>query len=869
MVRQQVRHRTFVVGALFAFSLGSTLSRAQDRREVRPIPLTNEKDWVRNGISVGRPKVFDNRSLTIMLQQLSESLRSMQVIDSKTVSMALGNFQGSKVTDNSFSVSATGPGTPGVTDANTVGTAPGQITTKTTDATGASTSVTKNDPTATSVTTSDVLTTTRAAQTPTAPTLAAPTTDLGVAVPFGQNAGDLLSDQVNLTYQIFNLRMISERSLSDRLWNGNPRRQAVLGFNISLDPPSYAKDSAAVVEISIFCPKSNKGDVSLVAMMPQEKTYNAAALSSSSKAFAGSAMAGPVTIGAAGRRSQKTMFLYRDNDTIAYEDMMRAEQASELEFGWVFRPVLGRRSVSPGMRQMFAVIALPNDNCPVEDPATSSVSTVSHQGNSNQKAVCNSGDTKLTVKIRTYWKKYDRGTLTTASASQIMGLSRFQNFFGVSPKLTPQYLDFATYSNVDVSSPWVTDDNLKATIKDVTWSSTGGNSVVVSLTGQNFFTGTTVIMGGQTYRESSGNLLIKSDGIMDILTDTTALANSDGVVIGRYGRSARISAEGTARRNPVPPPGLIKDVTMGPNLSGDHKLTVHLSIPCSDLPLNEVSNKPKVPFILVNDTNSPGRAYIDCPAGKPPVLTTWVADDVVSGKSPRLQLIYPFGLSSQIEPLTDARLDFQLERLSQQGDKAGQSFLLKALTNPNFEALESAHGCWTLQVGPDYEINLPTVGCSNKPDVKNMQKLTATTILIRNIPEKKGSPLFKDTFVLKDNVRSFYELSVPAAKAEIKKPVFVPKQNPTVNQNDSRWVSVQGTGLEGVTSAKINDVPIDLRLIAAKKPKDKDQLQLNIQRTISNKSGDVDITFYDSSNKVIDTVPLKIVCTRCNSSSAK
>jgi hypothetical protein len=64
-----------------------------------------------------------------------------------------------------------------------------------------------------------------------------------------------------------------------------------------------------------------------------------------------------------------------------------------------------------------------------------------------------------------------------------------KNIFGVSPELTPKYMDFATYSDVEVASPSETDDNLKATIKDVTWSSTGGNSVVVSLTGKNFFTG--------------------------------------------------------------------------------------------------------------------------------------------------------------------------------------------------------------------------------------------------------------------------------------------------------------------------------------------------------------------------------------------
>jgi len=68
--------------------------------------------------------------------------------------------------------------------------------------------------------------------------------------------------------------MISDRSLSDRLWNGHPRRQTVLGFNISLDPPAYTTDSAAVVEISVSEQIERRRCV-MVAMMPQETTYNA------------------------------------------------------------------------------------------------------------------------------------------------------------------------------------------------------------------------------------------------------------------------------------------------------------------------------------------------------------------------------------------------------------------------------------------------------------------------------------------------------------------------------------------------------------------------------------------------------------------
>src|SRR2546423_1627453 len=49
-----------------------------------------------NGISVGQPKVFDNRTLTIMLESLSETLRSMQFVDQSSLKAAFGLLQGSR-----------------------------------------------------------------------------------------------------------------------------------------------------------------------------------------------------------------------------------------------------------------------------------------------------------------------------------------------------------------------------------------------------------------------------------------------------------------------------------------------------------------------------------------------------------------------------------------------------------------------------------------------------------------------------------------------------------------------------------------------------------------------------------------------------
>ena len=655
-----------------------------------------------------------------------------------------------------------------------------------------------------------------------------------MTVPFGQNAGDLLSDQVNLTYQIFNLRMLLERSLSDRLLDGSARRQAVVGFNISLDPPAYAKDSAAVVEITVESPKSGVGSVSLVAMMPQEKTYNAVALDTKSNAFSGSAVSSYVNVGVAGRRSSRTMYLYRDNDTIAYEDMMRAEADSELQFGWVFRPVLGRRSVSPGMRQMFAVLALP-----AQDEAE-----CAGKGQAEKECVL-AAASSMTVKVRTYWKKYKRDTLTTYSRSQVVGWPGFRNLFGTPAVLSDPYMNFATYSGVAVESPAVTDGALKPKIQSVSWTYTGAKSILVSLKGANFFPGTSVILGGRTYKESAGNLLIKSDSIMDIATDLDGLVRADGVVVGRYGAAEPIVVDSSSS---TPSTSLTGDISVGPALGGIREITIPLRPACATLPKSEKTGSLRLPLILLNDASFSDRATISCDTGTAELKLS-VADELITSKAPRLQVIYPFGSRSDRISVIDPNIAFQLDRIG--GDS--NTYILRAKANPDFTS-----GCKKLLVGPGREVTIPAKDCAATDHVRY---LTSNSVLITGLKAADGA-LFSDKFLLL-NGPAPYEVAVPPAKKDPAKPAFDGGQTPSIGQNDARWITVTGTELDGVFAAKINALAIDLRLTAAKKPADKDKLQLYIPRSISEKSGDLDITFYDTSNKVIDTVPLRIVCMSC------
>ena len=64
-----------------------------------------------------------------------------------------------------------------------------------------------------------------------------------------------------------------------------------------------------------------------------------------------------VNVGFTASRSRETMYLVKDTDTVALQGPSTAD--GSISFGWQFRPVLGRRVVEPGLRQVFATVALP------------------------------------------------------------------------------------------------------------------------------------------------------------------------------------------------------------------------------------------------------------------------------------------------------------------------------------------------------------------------------------------------------------------------------------------------------------------------------------------------------------------------------
>ena len=316
---------TFSIIALIVL-VGAALELAWVRRR-RPTETAG------NGITIGKAKAFDNRSLTLRVERLNAGLESLKVVNQNlTENLSTFQEQTSSEESQSLYLSSKGSGAQHGQDKDARRESNGEQQVR-------------------SATTSDAL-----------------KSDFKPAM--GLAASDVLSDRLNLASQIFNLQLLYERSLSDRMIRDQSRLQTVLGFQISITPPSGYEDCAAVAEVAVRMARATPAvvpvaavgaqplgsvpagppaptapitgpvppaplavaspdsstyvPVSLVALMPQEKTYNAESISSSERSIEGSAVARVLTMGFVGKRGTRRVFSFTATLTPWHSSATRA-----------------------------------------------------------------------------------------------------------------------------------------------------------------------------------------------------------------------------------------------------------------------------------------------------------------------------------------------------------------------------------------------------------------------------------------------------------------------------------------------------------------------------------------------------------------
>jgi len=430
-------------------------------------PLAVKSPRLGNGIHVGDIKVFDDRSLTLMAESLSATLAQMNALDASKVMQNLGTLQGSQQSAVSRAFSISTLPIPGVQTTEQFNTNLNQLLVQQ--------RVTSN-----------------AAFSPTIPSLPASAFAAPTAPSYSEASADLLTDEMNISYQLLNLRLLLERALSDRIilqGQNGPRVQALLGFSLNIDPLRQHKGKAAVVEIELTGPGTNAPK--LVSLMPQAKTYNVAALSQKAFAFGASAVVKVVTLGYSEQHQGQTYFLYRDADTVALE---RPCAPNKLRFAWEFRPVLNRTAVEAGWRQLFAVVSL-------DQPDDFLTGT----------------NISLQAKVTTYWASYDKANAVLTSGPYELR----------SPALIP----------VIIPSSKSVNEALSPKVKSVFFTAVGASNVVINITGDNFYPGTDVLLGDRIASAAEGSLTIKDPHVMQVYATISDLAKGHVAVRGRYGLS--------------------------------------------------------------------------------------------------------------------------------------------------------------------------------------------------------------------------------------------------------------------------------------------------------------------------------------------
>jgi hypothetical protein len=314
---------------------------------------------------------------------------------------------------------------------------------------------------------------------------------------FSVSSLDILNEEMQLTYEIANLELLLEGALSDRFIRNQRivKPRATIGFPISLAPQPRFKNAVAVVEVDVENIKETLSDEppAITALLPQEKTYNVAALTDRTRSIGAGVVIG--TVGGSGSffSAHRTFYLVQDQDTIAIQ---RPSTNEKVSFAWQFRPVLGRKFVRGGLKHTFVQLAFPTLN----------------------------QDCVGTIHIRTYWRHFDQGN---GLAEEVISGSVFehQELFPV-----PKY-------------------DLTPFIEGVTFQDLGDGTVLVNVQGrQSFLAGTYVQLGPIRYDTSSG-LRMEETGLT-FTTPAAALARWTGHVISRDGNSAELLDVSIQKRLP-------------------------------------------------------------------------------------------------------------------------------------------------------------------------------------------------------------------------------------------------------------------------------------------------------------------------------
>jgi hypothetical protein len=425
-----------------------------------------------------------------MLQAARNSLLQLRFVDQANVSSKIGAVQGASLQQSALGLSVSGFPIAGV---STTANAPKANSTTSAGLTGSSSqsSNSSGGQNNGSTGTGGKQAITQPGFTPTAATLPQAGNAFTLPSTFSPSAVDTLNEEMQLTYEVANLSLLLEGSLTDRFVKGNKilQRRTTVGFPISIAVPPGKKYRNAVAEIEVKVSANNpltplEDAPGLVAILPREKTYNVAKITDKSFEISGGVATQVVSVGANWLRGSKTFFLVQDQDTLAFQLPPQAPSHQTI-FGWQFRPVLGESIVKNGLRQTFAQLAFPVDR--------------------------RSGCLGM-IQVTTRWRHYD------AKHGAVGGVIKGSEI------------------NQDLES--VDNFDLSPTPPVITWNDSGGGLITTTLTGS-FLPGTHVRVGNSILDIGTPGFIYTDSGIQ-FTAPAALIASSPAFIVSRDGSETEL-----------------------------------------------------------------------------------------------------------------------------------------------------------------------------------------------------------------------------------------------------------------------------------------------------------------------------------------
>jgi len=331
-----------------------------------------------DGIFVEHLKSYDDAMLQQQLELNMTRLAALTGLDQGSLISHLGNVSGMNQSFSSLSFNIQGPptaqriATAAIPNAQTVQTS--TVSSGTTAASNGQSVPVSNNQLVTQTTSNPATGTTQTTTSSFAAPAATPAPVSPAATTgFSVQSSAVLSEQMQLASALSTELLEKEGALSDRLMRFKDsggshlemRSRATIGFDVTLAPTREEKDAVAVVEVIVANCKAAPAPPAVTAMIPSERTFNVAAVRNSSTSLGAGIATQFLGVSAGWLFGRNSYFLVQDQDTVAQvfqpseDDMLKTQCTSNQCVGirWMFRPVLGKRFVSPERRKVVLQLA--------------------------------------------------------------------------------------------------------------------------------------------------------------------------------------------------------------------------------------------------------------------------------------------------------------------------------------------------------------------------------------------------------------------------------------------------------------------------------------------------------------------------------